>query len=113
MTEGKGRGGEIGCDLREGKPSIFFAYVLDGKKGSEAERRRLIEIAAKPREETTRDDVAWAIQFYRSVGAFEFAEKQALELKQRADRVIDEIALNASGKEIFRALSQFMIQRNT
>jgi geranylgeranyl pyrophosphate synthase len=113
MTEGKGRGGEIGCDLREGKPSIFFAYVLDGKKGSEAERRRLIEIAAKPREETTRDDVAWAIQFYRSVGAFEFAEKQALELKQRADRVIDEIALNDSGKEIFRALSQFMIQRNT
>ena len=29
LTKGKGRGGEIGCDIREGKPTIFLAFVLE------------------------------------------------------------------------------------
>jgi geranylgeranyl pyrophosphate synthase len=113
MTQGKGRGGEVGCDLREGKPSIFFAYVLDRKKGTDAERRRLVEIVSKPREETTAGDVEWAIAFYRRVGAIEHAEEEARSLIARADSVIETIPLGRDGKEVFRAISRFMIDRNT
>ncbi len=113
MTQGKGRGGEIGCDLREGKPSIFFAYALDRERGTEAERRRLVEVVSKPREETTARDVEWAIAFYRAVGAFEHAEEEARLLIRRADVVIDSIPLDASGKAVFRAISRFMIDRNS
>lgn len=113
MTHGKGRGGEVGCDLREGKPSIFFAYVLDRSRGTPEERRRLVEIVARPREQTTSEDVEWAIQFYREVGAFQFAEEESRRLIARAGEVIETIPLDAAGKNVFRAISRFMIDRNT
>jgi len=113
MTEGKGRGGEIGCDLREGKPSIFFAYVLDRQKGTEVDRRKLVQIVSKPREATTRGDVEWAVEFYRSVGALEFAQEKAKGLIEEADGVIEKIPLDDAGKEVFRSISRFMIDRNT
>lgn len=113
LTNGKGRGGEIGCDLREGKPSIFFAYVLDEEKGSEEERRRLVEIVSKPRDATTPEDVAWAIGFYRATGALDFADEEARRFQRKADDVIDRLPLDASGKEVFRAISRFMVDRST
>jgi geranylgeranyl pyrophosphate synthase len=113
LTEGKGRGGEIGCDLREGKPSIFFAYVLDRKKGTAEERRRLIEILSKPREATTRSDVEWAIAFYRAAGAIEFAQGEARAFLGRAEEVLDKLPFDAAGKDVFRAISRFMIDRTT
>ncbi len=113
MTHGKGRGGEIGCDLREGKPSIFFAYVLDRRLGTDNERGRLVEIAARPREKTTSDEVAWAIDFYRKTGAFEFADSENRRLLARADSVIESAPFDAQGKDVFRAISRFMIDRNS
>lgn len=111
MTEGKGRGGEIGCDLKEGKPSIFFAFTLDQGTGTEAERRKLIEIVQKPREATSSQDVAWAIDFYRRTGAFDFAEHRARELIARSDEVIDGLTLDPGGKEVFRAIGRYMVDR--
>ncbi len=113
MTHGKGRGGEIGCDLKEGKPSIFFASVLESKRGSQGDRSKLIDIAAKPREKTTAEDVAWAIAFYRETGAFDFAESESKRLIARAYSVIDGLPLDTDGKEVFRTISRFMIDRNS
>jgi len=113
LTQGKGRGGEIGCDIKEGKPSIFFAYVLDKKKGSEAQRARLVDIISKPREKTTADDVAWAIELYRETGALDFAGEEARALIRRAEGVLDTLPLGAEGKDVFRAISRYMIDRNS
>ncbi|MBI4607158.1 MAG: polyprenyl synthetase family protein [Planctomycetes bacterium] len=113
MTEGKGRGGEVGCDLREGKPSICFAYVLDRAAGTEAERSRLVEIVRRPREETTAADVAWAIGFYRSAGAMDFAQETARSLIDRACGVIETLPLDPEGKETFRAISRYIIDRSS
>jgi geranylgeranyl pyrophosphate synthase len=112
LTQGKGRGGEIGCDLREGKPSIFFAYVLERKKGTDPERKRLVEIVSKERDATTREDVEWAIAFYRRTGALEFAEEMARGLLRKADEIIDRLPFAADGKEVFQAVSRFMIDRS-
>jgi geranylgeranyl pyrophosphate synthase len=113
MTHGKGRGGQIGCDLREGKPSIFFAYVLDREQGTAEERRRLIEIVSKPREETADADVEWAIRLYLRVGAFEFAEEKARSLIAQAEEIIETIPLDEEGRGVFRAMSRFMVDRST
>jgi geranylgeranyl pyrophosphate synthase len=113
LTQGKGRGGEIGCDLKEGKPSVFMAFVLDRRRGGEDERRRLLEILAKPRRETTEADVAWAIDFYRRAGALDFAEEEAARLIARSGEVIESLPLDDAGREVFRAISRFMIDRST
>jgi len=113
LTQGKGRGGEIGCDLKEGKPSIFMAYVVDRRRGTEADRARFLEILAKPRDSTTAEDVAWAIQFYRDTGALEFAQAEAAKLIAKAENVISTLPLDESGREVFRAISRFMIDRVT
>jgi geranylgeranyl pyrophosphate synthase len=113
LTTGKGRGGEIGCDLREGKPSIFFAYVIDTRMGPEADRKSLIEIVSKPREATTPEDVAWAIEFYRETGALEFADAEARRFQRSADEVIARLPLDERGKEVFQAISRFMVDRST
>jgi geranylgeranyl pyrophosphate synthase len=113
LTEGKGRGGEIGCDLREGKPSILFAYVFEKRAGSDTERRRLGEIVRKPREETTTEDVRWAIGFYKQSGAIAFARSEAQSLIERADRVLETLPFPASGKELFRGIGRYIVERNT
>ena len=87
--------------------------MLDRKLGSQTDRARLIDIAAMPREKTTVEDVAWAIAFYRDTGAFDFAESESKRLIARAYSVIDGLPLDAEGKEVFRTISRFMIDRNT
>lgn len=111
LTDGKGRGGEIGCDIREGKPSIFFAYVLDHEKGTAAERQKLIEIMGRPRESTDRESVLWAIEFYRREGALDFAQSEATKLAAEASRVLERSPLDEKGKEQFREMARFIIGR--
>ena len=113
MTDGKGRGGEIGCDIREGKPSIFYAYALERLPKADPRRRLLIEIACKPREATTPCDVETVIGFYRDLGAFQFAEEESKRLLDQAFGVIDRLPLESKGKDLFRAIGQFMIERQT
>jgi geranylgeranyl diphosphate synthase, type I len=113
LTEGKGRGGEVGCDIREGKPSIFFAFALQRGAGSEEERRRLVEIVRRPREQTSPADVKWAIDLYRRIGALDFAQGEARRLIEGASGVIDRIPMEESHRESFRVISRFMIDRST
>ncbi len=113
LTDGKGRGGEIGCDLREGKPSILYAYALDREVGSTEERERLRDIMSKSREETGTDDVNWAIKFFDRTGALDFARKEASKLIERADQVIDSLPLDEAGREVFRTVSRYIVERKT
>ena len=113
LTEGKGRGGEVGCDLREGKPSICFAYVYDHQVGTAAERDRLRDVAAKPRDETSTADVAWAIEFYRTHGVLDFAQAEAERLIRTVDPILDRTPFDQDGKALFRSVSQFIVDRKT
>lgn len=111
LTEGKGRGGEIGCDIREGKPSVLVAWVFDEKVGSDAARSRLLGIIRAPREETSAADIQWAIEFFREHGALEFAEGEARRLIDRAEEVIARLPLEREGRERFREMARFIIDR--
>ena len=47
------------------------------------------------------------------MGALEFAQEKAKGLIEEADGVIEKIPLDDAGKEVFRSISRFMIDRNT
>lgn len=108
LTEGKGRGGTIGCDILEGKPTILLAYALKVAAGS-PETARLLEILAKPREETMPEEVAWAIGFYERVGAVSFARARASELAARAEALVTELPL--ANRDVLARLCRFVVER--
>jgi len=107
LTAGKGRGGVIGNDVREGKPSVLYAHALSA--ACPAERRRLVDVMRKARADTTEDDVAWVRDLYERCGSLEFARRQADELVQRAFASIERIPV-ADG-EFFGRIARYMASR--
>lgn len=82
LTEGKGRGGVKGSDIREGKASILYAHALG--HASPADRARLIAVMRADRDATSDGDVAWAIDLYQRAGSMRFASETADALVARA-----------------------------
>lgn len=113
LTNGKGRGGEIGCDIREGKPSILFAFALERLSATAPERQQLLDIIRKPREQTTTSEIDTVIQLYQDLGALNFAGEECNRLVDQAHTLVDRLPLEDSGKELFRAISRFIIDRQT
>ncbi len=109
LTAGKGRGGTIGNDIREGKSSILYAYALSA--ADEGQRSELVRIMARPREETGDADVQRVQALYAELGAFEFAERQAHGLVERAFETVERIPVR--DREFFRSLTRFMVSRST
>jgi len=107
LTVGKGRGGRLGCDIYEGKPSILYAYAIEGGRHA-AELRRIMK---KPRERTSRADVRRVIAIYEECGAIERAQAKAAELVQQALRIISRLPVK--NKQAFVDLAHFMISRKT
>jgi geranylgeranyl pyrophosphate synthase len=107
LTVGKGRGGVTGCDIREGKPSILYAHAVGAADA--ADRERLLETMARPREETTDDDVAWVSALYERVGSVEFARAEADRLVQQAFDTIERVPVQ--DKDFFRDLTRYMVDR--
>ncbi len=86
LTAGKGRGGRIGSDIREGKRSFLVAETTS--RATEADRAALYAILEKPREETTDGDVAAAIALFEKWGAVESAREACSDLLEKALRSI-------------------------
>jgi len=107
LTEGKGRGGVVGNDIREGKASILYARGLVSLPPRRAER--LVAIMRKPREETSDEDVGEVIAMYEECGALEFARATADRLVQRAFETIEHIPTAKKG--FFRQVAVYMVER--
>jgi len=67
LTQGKGRGGETGNDIREGKRSFMVAWTA--ARASAAERERLFDILDLERDATTAAHVAEAAALFERHGA--------------------------------------------
>ena len=109
LAQGKGRGGQIGSDIKEGKPSFLYAYTLS--RASKEDRDRLIEVMLKPREETPDREVEEVIALYKKYGAIDYAQDYADGLVEKAFKTIE--GLPVGDKALFRDLAQFMAQRKT
>ena len=107
LTPGKGRGGRIGSDIREGKASILYAHALQA--ASPAEREKLIDIMSRPRQSTTDGDVEWVIGLYRRSGAIGFARSFSEELLRQAQAQVAALPLIES--ELLTQLTAYIIER--
>jgi geranylgeranyl pyrophosphate synthase len=109
LTIGKGRGGVIGSDIKEGKASFLYAYAYEVANNDDKEI--LVRIMAKERETTTENDIKDVLDIYGRYGAMESAQNHAEELTKQAKSVIDDIPVH--NKEVFREIANFMIERMT
>lgn len=107
LTEGKGRGGEVGCDIWESKPSILYAYTLE--KSDDETKKKFLKIMNTPREQKTQEQVNWIIKLYKEKGALEYAQKEANELTEKALKIMDEIPIE--NKEIFKEIINYITKR--
>ena len=113
LTAGKGRGGEIGCDVKEGKPSILFAYALERGGLTGSQRDQLIEIMARDRDRTSAEDVETAIQLYRNCGALQYAEEEAERRGSASIEAMRELAfVPPSAQRTFQEIANYVRQRN-
>ena len=101
----------MGCDIREGKRSICYAYALEGQKVSPEDRRKLIEIVGADRDDTTEDGIAWVIEFYRREGVLEFAQAEADRLAAESMAALDKLQVPEAGKNDFRDVIRFVVDR--
>lgn len=112
LTVGKGRGGELGCDVREGKPSILVAFALERGELSEADRSELLSILRRPREETDPEAVRWVTELYRSCGALAFADREAVRRARAGIESFEELSLvGPEERARFREVAEFLVER--
>jgi geranylgeranyl pyrophosphate synthase len=108
LTLGKGRGGMVGNDIREGKSSILYARAVT--VGTLEQKAELSAVMLKPRDQTTEADVQRVTGLYRDLGCFEFARTRADELIARAYEIIE--GLPVADRGFFRELTAYMVSRN-
>ena len=82
LTQGKGRGGELGNDIREGKRSFLVAWTVS--QASPADATRLFDILDLPRVETTPAHVQEATRLFEQCGALQAARERVDSLHQEA-----------------------------
>jgi len=107
LTHGKGRGGVIGSDIKEGKASFLYSYTL--QVASEDDKKTLRGIMLKTRAETTDNDIKTAIEIYKKYNAIKYAQDYAENLVKQAYTIIDRIPVE--DKTVFRDIASFMAQR--
>src|SRR3989337_220134 len=107
LTHGKGRGGAIGSDVKEGKASFLYSYAL--QVASADDKKHLRDIMLKPRDETTDNDIKLALEIYKKYNAIKYAQDYAEDLVKQAYRTIDEIPVD--DKTVFKEIASFMANR--
>jgi len=107
LTAGKGRGGAIGSDIREGKPSVLYAHALAAAGPQDA--KRLVRIMAGPRDGTSDEDVRWAIDLYYACGAIDFARGKAEDLIAEAQAAVE--GLSFADPQRMKQLVAYMAER--
>jgi geranylgeranyl diphosphate synthase, type I len=108
LTIGKGRGGMIGSDIREGKPSILYAHAL--QYCLPGDDKKLVEVMRKPRDETTDEDVSWVVKLYDDCGSITFAREKADELIAKAHEVLEYLPIEQ--QPALRELATYMAERS-
>ncbi|HLE86951.1 MAG TPA: polyprenyl synthetase family protein, partial [Candidatus Brocadiaceae bacterium] len=107
LTHGKGRGGVIGSDVKEGKASFLYSYAL--QVASADDKKHLRDIMLKPRDETTDNDIKCVLEIYKKYNAIKYAQDYAEDLVKQAYKTIDEIPVK--DKTVFKEIASFMANR--
>lgn len=96
-----------GTDVAEGKISALVIHALGAAFPGDAQRLR--EILAKPREETSDDDIAWADELFRRSGAVRFALDE-IARRERAVAERPELAAAPRLRELLSGLGDAFLE---
>ncbi|MEM5814334.1 MAG: polyprenyl synthetase family protein [Candidatus Aenigmatarchaeota archaeon] len=105
-------GKEIGGDILEGKRTLMLIHLL--KHCSAAEKEKIKEIYARPRERKTQSDVSEALSLMKKYGSIEYARKKSFEFAAQAQRIFDTkftFLKEGPAKEGLRAAVDFVVKR--
>jgi len=73
---------QVGNDIYEGKRTIMLSHLL--RTAKDGDKKRLLEVMAKKREEKTAKEVDWVIGLMKKYGSLEYAQKLAEKFAQQA-----------------------------
>mgnify|MGYP000053032453 CR=1 FL=1 len=96
-----------GTDVAEGKISVLVVHALERAPAGEA--RRLREVLARSREETTDDDIAWADGLFRRCGAVRFALDE-IARRERAAVERPELAATPRLRDLLAGLGDAFLE---
>jgi len=112
LSPGKGRGGEIGCDIREGKPSILVAHAFQSAETTPEQKSRLLQVLEKPREETTPPEVDWVVRLFEDVGSITFGNDEARRRRSKGSAIFSSLpGISSTSVSEFESIASYLIDR--
>lgn len=111
FSEGKGRKGMIGNDIREGKRSLMVVHYLENTRDEDKENDELIPLLDKAREKTSKKDVKRAIELLREKGSIRYARNKKDELAKEAINSLEELPTSKE-KDYLSEMCDFLVSRS-
>lgn len=109
FTEGKGRSGLIGNDIREGKRSLMVVHYLE--TANDYEKKRLLSILDKDREKTSEGEVEEAIECLKQNGSVQYAEDKKDQLAKEATDSLQKLPDTEERKQL-EGMGNFLVNRS-
>ncbi len=78
---------QTGNDIYEGKRTIMLVHLFRTAKGKD--KKRLLKIMTKKREEKTEEEVKWAIGLMKKYGSLEYGQKLAEKFAKQARSIFE------------------------
>jgi geranylgeranyl diphosphate synthase type II len=104
-------GKENSDDILEGKRTLIMIKLLNSVK--EEERRKIIDIMSKKRDEKKKEDIAYIQKLIKEYDVISYARSVAKKLVREAVEIMDGISWNGDKEyvDMLRSLSNFMVER--
>ena len=78
---------QTGNDIYEGKRTIMLSHLFRTVRGED--KKRLLKIMAKKREEKTAEEVDWVIDLMKKYGSLDYAQKLAEKFAKQAQEIFE------------------------
>ena len=105
-------GKEIGGDVLEGKRTLILIHLI--RNCSKEEKKKVIEIYLKRREEKTNEEKNYVINLMKKYGSIGYAHQKSLEFANEAKKIFDKntsILKDSFAKRAIRDGMDFVVKR--
>ncbi|MEM4134278.1 MAG: polyprenyl synthetase family protein [Candidatus Micrarchaeia archaeon] len=105
-------GKEIAGDIYEGKRTLMLIHLM--KNASKDEKKRIVEIMNKERNEKTEQEVNYILSLMKKYGSIDYAKEKAIFFAKRAKKNFDKqykFMKDSESKKFIEALFDFVINR--
>ncbi|RZN61722.1 polyprenyl synthetase family protein [Methanonatronarchaeum sp. AMET6-2] len=107
FNEGKGRAGQVGNDIREGKRSLMAVHYINNSENPQ----EFIDILDRPREDTTDKEVEKAIEMLQGKGSLDYARNKVEKLIQEGIQHLQPLP-DTKNKEYLIGMAEFIQERD-